>query len=747
MQNLETSRYAFGPFRLDVGERQLSRDGVVQPLRGRPFDLLAVLVARAGELVSKDELLDLAWPGVVVEENNLQVQVSVLRKLLGAEAIATVPGRGYRFQLPVVAGALTRDSARGPVRPRYVDVQGASMFGRDEDRAAIQRMLDGERQVTIVGAGGIGKTRLARAVAGAAAAHLDGRVAWVDLAAVADPDTLASHVALALGVEAGGRADELDAIARSFGTQPELLVLDNAEHLVQPVAALVAGLLERAPALRVLVTSQAPLRTGGEHVYRLEPLPVPPTDASLDAALRHASVALLEARVRAMDRHFVLQAADVPGAATICRRLDGIPLAIELAAARVPLLGLSQLAQQLDERFEVLRSSRRDAPTRQQTLEAVVDWSHGLLSPVEQTVFRRLAVFAGAFDLDQAGELASGGTLDAWVVLDALATLVDRSLVTVTGRERPLYRLLETPRAYALRKLERAGERDTLERGAQMHESAGDAAALLGRNAEALAHLSAAMDLVGRLPKDAARDARELSVALKLGPLVQAVLGPAHPRCEAIYRRALACVNRALPSVAAYKAVWGYWHFLVMRGRHRDAAPLADHIVAMAHDLGDDGLELEAHHAVMTTQDVLGDVPRTLDSARRVLQRYDRERHHALAFAFGGHDPGVCACGQGALASWLSGDDAAALDLAARGTALADGMSDGYSRATGYYYACLTYAASGRHADLGRAAEALVVIAGDHGMESLLVEARLLQARARFDAATASPPSRPCARR
>ena len=126
MQNLETSRYAFGPFRLDVGERQLSRDGVVQPLRGRPFDLLAVLVARAGELVSKDELLDLAWPGVVVEENNLQVQVSVLRKLLGAEAIATVPGRGYRFQLPVVAGALTRDSARGPVRPRYVDVQGAS---------------------------------------------------------------------------------------------------------------------------------------------------------------------------------------------------------------------------------------------------------------------------------------------------------------------------------------------------------------------------------------------------------------------------------------------------------------------------------------------------------------------------------------------------------------------------------------------------------------------------------------------
>jgi predicted ATPase len=444
---------------------------------------------------------------------------------------------------------------------------------------------------------------------------------------------------------------------------------------------------------------------------------------------------LLAARVKSLDRRFTLGPAEAELAAAVCRRLDGIPLAIELAAARVPLLGLARLAAQLDQRFELLQVGSRNAPTRQHTLEAVLDWSHDLLSPVDRVVFRRLAVMPGTFTLEQALEVISVGSLDAWASLESIGSLVDRSLVEVEGGSEPRYRMLETTRAYALNRLQHADERETIDRASRMFEAAGDALALSAANAAALGQMSNAMELASRLPEGEVRNERQLALALKLGPLLQSVLGPAHPQCESIYRIALDRANRSKPSVRTYKAVWGYWHFLCMGGRNREAAPLADEIVRMAPELHDDGLELEAHHAAMTTQDLLGDVRQTLANAQRVIALYDRDRHHALAFDFGGHDPGVCAHGQGALALLLDGKTAMALTMAEKAIALADEMTDGYSRATGYYYACLVYAIAGKGVRLVHAASVLLRIAQDHGMESLHAESRFLVGRGNLDEA------------
>jgi DNA-binding winged helix-turn-helix (wHTH) protein len=266
----------FGAFELDLRERVLRRHGTALPLRSRPFDLLAALVARAGQLISKDELLDLAWPGVVVEENNLQVQVSVLRKLLGPDSIVTVPGRGYRFVLPVDTAATSEGAGRSagklpPVPP--------ALIGRDEDIAALCLLVSRERLVTVHGPGGIGKTRLAQTVAHAIAVEFGGQVTWVDLSPIVEPALLDGHVCAALDAVVAPGQSTLDAIVEQLGPARQILVFDNLEHLVAAAAELVATLLDRLPALHIVVTSQAPLRNSGEHIYRLDPL----------ASLRRAS--------------------------------------------------------------------------------------------------------------------------------------------------------------------------------------------------------------------------------------------------------------------------------------------------------------------------------------------------------------------------------------------------------------------------------------------------------------------------
>jgi len=725
--------YRFGAFELDVRQRQLRRDGDLVPLRPRPFDLLTVLASRAGELLSKDQLLELAWPGVIVEENNLQVQVSVLRKILGQDSIVTVPGWGYRFALPLLGGD-TAGPVAFPPPPRGPGLPAPPvLFGRDEDVARLGALIVVERLVTVLGAGGIGKTRLAQTVARASGAAFESEVSWVDLGHLREGTLLPTQVGTALGIDGVQGQPSPEELARALSQGRRLLVLDNAEHMLAPVVDLVSELLLRAPALHVLATSQAPLHHSAERLFRLEALPVPPAGTEAQEVMRYGAVGMLVDRVRRIDRHFTLTETDAESAAAVCRRLDGIPLAIELAAARVPVIGLSRLVEQLDERFDVLRGGFRDAPDRQQTLSAVLDWSHQLLAPAEQATFRQLGAFAGAFTLRQACSLLMSDSPDTGAFLESLSTLVERSLVSVEAGLEPVYRLPETTRAYALMQLARAGETSVIERASRLYEAEGDRAAAAGANATALAQLVTASDLAALLPEGEARDERELAVSLKLGPAIQSVLGPAHPRCETLYRRARDLASRVGPGERSFKAVWGYWHFLCMGGRNREAAPLAEEIVRMAPQLGDEGLELEAHHAAMTTQDLLGQASQTLDSARRVLAIYNRERHHPLAFAFGGHDPGVCAYGQGALSSWLIGEPDDALSMAADAVGLADTMTDGYSRAAGHFYAGLVYAACGMVRELTHSAERLLRLSDEHGMGMLISEARLLQGRALFD--------------
>lgn len=461
--------YRFDRFELRPSERLLYLEGEPTSLGARAVDVLTVLVSEYGRLVSKSELLDRVWPNLVVEENNLQVQISSLRKLLGAKAIATVPGRGYRFCLPVESDAGSGDAPAGSTGasavaaktsvPDVLSVLPAMpgpIWGREADLAALEALLPSPL-ITIVGQAGIGKTAFALSAAHAWRPHRRDGSAWVELAAISDPELVVSMVAQGLGLSSGGQ-DPLHALVAALKSMQVLLVIDNAEHVLDAVARLVQAVNAGAPDVRILVTSQLPLRLPGERVFRLGPLSVPPPEASVEEALQHGAVALFVDQVKAINRHFELNEAQLARVIGLCQRLDGVALAIKLAAARVPLLGLQGVEERLSERFKLLHGHSAVTPSRQQTLLAALDWSHELLSPSERAVFRRLAVLAGGFTLDLAKVLAHDQELDEWAVIDVLGSLVDRSLVMADAGEIPRYRLLDSMRDYAGLKLVDSGE-------------------------------------------------------------------------------------------------------------------------------------------------------------------------------------------------------------------------------------------------------------------------------------------------
>ena len=314
------------------------------------------------------------------------------------------------------------------------------------------------RLVTVLGAGGIGKTSFALAAAHAHVADESGHTAWVELARLTDPALLAATLARALGLAVSQSNDPLPALLAALRPLSGWVVLDNAEHLVDAVARLAQAVLGAAPGLRLLVTSQAALHLEGERLFRLAPLEVPATDDPLADAAQASAVALFVDRARALDHRFELTQQNLGAVVRLCRRLDGLPLAIRLAAGRVHLLGLSGLESHLDDRLRWLASESRDAPTRQQTLLAALEWSYGLLAASEQQLFRRLGVFVGGFTLELAVAVGCGAEADRWAVIAELDGLVERSLVSIDPGEPPRYRLLESQREHALRELTRRGE-------------------------------------------------------------------------------------------------------------------------------------------------------------------------------------------------------------------------------------------------------------------------------------------------
>ncbi len=445
--------------------RQLLIGGVEAHVGGRAFDMLVALVERRGRVVSKDELLDLVWPGLVVEENNLQAQVSALRKLIDPRAIATIPGRGYRFDASVESidvDAEPAEAAAGPAHLAPVPSLPTAIVGRDEAIAALAELCSTRPLVTLVGPGGIGKTRLAQAFAARHRERFAGGIVWADLAVVSDSALVPAALAAALGITLVPHVDAFETMRAALRGRPLLVLVDNAEHLAAAVARAVPQLMEAGPLLRVLVTSQQPLKIAAEQVCRVAPLDVPEWPCTLETAAAAGAVALFVQRARAADRRFRLGDDNLADVVRICQRLDGMPLALELAAVRVSLLGTAGLLSHLDARFELLTGGERGAPSRQQTLRAALDWSFDLLDDRERTVLRRAAVFVGGFDLDAAQAVLADEAADPWAVLDALGTLVDRSFVSAGPGAQPRYSMPETARSYALGKLREAGELDTL---------------------------------------------------------------------------------------------------------------------------------------------------------------------------------------------------------------------------------------------------------------------------------------------
>ena len=462
-----------GPFELVSSERRLLRDGQPVELGGRAFDLLQVLAEQPGRLVTKATLLERVWPKLVVDENNLPAQIASLRRVLGAAAIRTVAGFGYRLELEVVrptpAGQADPAPPAAPPPPllpvRVVTSRLTPLVGRDRDLQALQTALDRARCVAVVGGAGIGKTRLAQEVLARTVAASARQSAWVDLGPLTQLRHVASAIALAAGVTLPDRGDGFAALEQALAQTPLLLILDGAEHLVTELAPALAQLLARTGELRALVTSQVPLGVPGETVFRLGPLAVDERSESSASDGAPGAIALFVQRATAADRGFALTSANRAAVAEICRRLDGNPLALELAAARVPALGVGALLEHLGDRLRLLKSSAAVEDAHHGALQAAFDWSYQLLSPAEQRVFNRLGVFAGSFSLASAARCVADGPTDSCDAIDLISRLVDRSLVNALPSESPRYALSETARLYALARLGEAGEEQFARRG------------------------------------------------------------------------------------------------------------------------------------------------------------------------------------------------------------------------------------------------------------------------------------------
>jgi predicted ATPase/DNA-binding winged helix-turn-helix (wHTH) protein len=451
---------SFGPFRLSPGQRFLTRDGVLVDLGARAFDILIALVAKPNEVISKQELLSCVWPDVTVEEGSLRFHMASLRKALGdgkdgARYITTSAGRGYCFVAPITR-LPDKVEVIAPVAPVFphanLPSRLAHMVGRDEDVVRISNHVIAARLVSIVGIGGVGKTTVAIAVGHHLREAFAGAVMVVDLSMLTDPSLVATAIASMLGLSIQS-ADAAPALIAYLRKQRMLLILDTCEHLVDSVAALVSQIYATAPHVHVLTTSREVLQIEAEQVYRLDTLACPPEDLEVlgPPALSFPAPRLFIERAAASGARLELSDADLAVVVRICRKLDGVALAIELAARRVEAYGLEQTETLLDRSLTLLLLGRRSPTPRQRTLQATLDWSYQLLSQLERAVLRRLAVFVGHFTLDAALAVVTGADIDQSQALNAIENLVAKSMVAT----RPIgammrYRLLDTTRAYIL---------------------------------------------------------------------------------------------------------------------------------------------------------------------------------------------------------------------------------------------------------------------------------------------------------
>lgn len=432
----------FGSFCLLTQQREILHIDRPVHLGSRAREILLLLIERAGETVKKSELIARVWPGLIVEEGALRVHIAALRKALkdgheGTRYIENVTGIGYRF----VAKVERHEVPAG-------HVEQSRIWGREEEMKALLCLLQQRRLVSLVGPGGIGKTTLAMAAMAAAGKSYRDGVRFIDLTSISNVTELPSVVAAALGEKTVQNFSFLK-------NRRVLLLLDNCEQMIEAVAQAVEAIHAQAPGVHILATSREPLRAANESVLRLQPLPVPPATSALtvNQALEFAAIRLFVERASQNCAHFSLTPADLHAVVAICHRLDGVPLWIELAAARVGLVGVHELAAHLDDLLGFLTEGRRTAPARQRTLRATFDWSYELLSPGEKRMLLRLTALESSFDLACAQQMLVTVDIDAAEVSDLIMSLASKSLLfTAVEPERVLFRLPAIARAYAMKK-------------------------------------------------------------------------------------------------------------------------------------------------------------------------------------------------------------------------------------------------------------------------------------------------------
>ncbi len=685
----------FGPFRLWPARQLLVEGDIPVHLGARAFDLLIALVERAGDVVTKDDLVARVWPGISVDEGNLRTQMALLRKALhdgqaGIRYLITVPGRGYRFVAP-----LTVVETQERSQPKSVSVEAAlslptrltRLIGRADAVNDIAGRLTRRRFVTITGPGGIGKTSVALAVAEqVVSSYADGLVV-VDCAPLLGTSLVAGKLAsiLGLSISADNPTPGLVAYLRS---RRVLVVLDSCERVIEAAASLVEDLLRGTASIDILATSREPLRAESEIVYRLPPLEIPPSSNDMAAveALNFPAVQLFVERAASNVNRFELRDAEASVVCGICRKLDGIPLAIELAAGRVDAFGTLGVAERLDDRIRLLTYGRRTAVPRHRTLEATLDWSYEVLSESEKTVLRRLAVFMGGFTLSAAYAVAADNLAATIDMGDIVASLVSKSLLIADVKTaNGLYRLLDTTRAYALKKLHESGEfnqssrRHAIYLGEQLERMGTDTttASTVGWLSTGPAYIDevrAALDwafygsgdievgaalTVASLPlwthlshhRDCCRygehalraievrpsqnDLGRMQLLAALGASLIYTKGPG-PEASSAWANALMIAEGLQDSDYQVRVLWGMWSSHFNSGQFRAALNIGKKFREAAANSGDTSAALIGDRIVALSMFYLGDYVGARRSIESMLEHYvrPRDRSHIIRFQF-----------------------------------------------------------------------------------------------------------------
>ncbi|WP_156992374.1 ATP-binding protein [Paraburkholderia oxyphila] len=703
-----------GKLRVNLERREVTENGLPLRIGSRAFDVLEFLIDASGSLVLKDEIISHVWPDTVVEENNLQVQIAVLRKALGEDRgmIRTIPGRGYQLVglEPVSvgpSGSATRDQLHN------IPAQG-ELIGRETDVADIGALLGESPVLTLVGAGGIGKTSLAIRAAREYGHRFADGVRYVELAPVGEPGEVVSAAAEACGVRFADGAASAVSLAQRLARQKCLVILDNAEHVVAAVAELADALAAYYPAVTVLATSREPLRIASESIYRVEPLAVASDDAPLEYLNTCPSVQLFMRRAQSLGRGVGTDERNVRLVGVICQRLDGIPLAIELAAARSAALGVAGVYAHLDDRLQLLAGGKRNALPRHQTLRATFDWSYALLDTSSRKLFRRLGVFAARFTFEAACAVAMDDVMTMAAVISGIGELTAKSLLNVEFEDDVArYRLSESTRAYALEKLQDEGEvQRTAERHARFIQQSFEECPLDGCKAgapsrqidlrhalddardsfdwafspvgnsrlgvalagalvgpllecslvdECCARAGRAVDAIDALPPDSVDPACEMHLCATLASTLANTKGPVSSSAQ-LWQRVLALASRTGDLDYQAKAIWGLWNTMISLADMNTAMGYAMRYRQFATEHGTQWQRILGDQLVAVTLHCFGMHEQARVNLEQGIQHLEALQHEVPRGGLS-VDPLIFSHGTLARIAWIQGDPDRAMKM------------------------------------------------------------------------------------